>query len=321
MASAYPICLMALSILLTSLGYGIKRLSHLNLTPSMTLPKNRSCHRSSKFQISLKASLSLCGAEGKKQKGHYPPKPVPNSKQRSKDGSNRSDLNLPEANITVLLLSPWNEKLRTLVEAARSMLIFSRCMLFLWDEPIGKAWLTKGDYWRFHWLFADSCATRVYNRRTKEIIGDKEGLSREAPQELLTKRDVKDTFQEYFRWSSILRRKSCQYRRDLPRNFHIDRVDSPSLIGKMGMSKVDGGNNVIQGRSYPEQSPTRFSWRLQLLVREESRFRPHALPQRLIHDESSIYQSLPQSLMNKNFLIRTFVVQVIMLKENVEGDC
>nr|GFB56393.1 hypothetical protein [Tanacetum cinerariifolium] len=108
---------------------------------------------------------------------------------------------------------------RTLVEATRTMLIFSRASLFLWAEAIGTACFTqnrsiihrrfnktpyelingrkpdisflhvfgalcypkndredfgklgaKGDIGFFNGYSADSCAYRVYNRRTKKII-------------------------------------------------------------------------------------------------------------------------------------------------------
>ncbi|GKA36088.1 retrovirus-related pol polyprotein from transposon TNT 1-94 [Tanacetum coccineum] len=73
---------------------------------------------------------------------------------------------------------------RTLVEAARTMLIFSYAPLFLWVEAIATAALcypkndhkdigklgTKGDIGFFIGYSADSCAYRVYNRRTKKII-------------------------------------------------------------------------------------------------------------------------------------------------------
>ncbi|GJR10348.1 putative ribonuclease H-like domain-containing protein [Tanacetum coccineum] len=79
---------------------------------------------------------------------------------------------------------------RTLVEAARTMLIFSRASLFLWVEAIATAFLhvfgalcypkndredirklaVKGDIGFFIGYSADSCAYRVYNRRTKKII-------------------------------------------------------------------------------------------------------------------------------------------------------
>nr|GFD05705.1 hypothetical protein [Tanacetum cinerariifolium] len=65
----------------------------------------------------------------------------------------------------------------TLVEAARTMLIFSRAPLFLWTdaiatndrEDIGKLG-AKGDIGFFIGYSADSCAYRIYNRQTKKII-------------------------------------------------------------------------------------------------------------------------------------------------------
>nr|GEX96618.1 hypothetical protein [Tanacetum cinerariifolium] len=132
--------------------------------------------------------------------------------------------------ITILLLSPviiirtdtaLNSKIknRTLVEAARTMLIFSRAPLFLWAEAIATACFTqnrsiihrrfnktpyehingrkpdisflhvfgalcypkndredigklgaKGDIGFFIGYSADSCAYRIYNRRTKKIM-------------------------------------------------------------------------------------------------------------------------------------------------------
>nr|GEZ72494.1 hypothetical protein [Tanacetum cinerariifolium] len=73
---------------------------------------------------------------------------------------------------------------QTLVEAARTMLIFSRAPLFLWAEAIAIAALfypkndredigklgAKGDIGFFIGYSADSYAFRVYNRRTKKII-------------------------------------------------------------------------------------------------------------------------------------------------------
>nr|GEX09866.1 hypothetical protein [Tanacetum cinerariifolium] len=84
---------------------------------------------------------------------------------------------------------------RTLVEAARTMLIFSRAPLFLWAEAIATAKLdisfihvfgalcypkndredigklgAKRDIGFFIGYSADSCAYRIFNRRTKKII-------------------------------------------------------------------------------------------------------------------------------------------------------
>nr|GEX76011.1 hypothetical protein [Tanacetum cinerariifolium] len=73
---------------------------------------------------------------------------------------------------------------QTLVEAARTMLIFSRAPLFLWAEAIATATAplftkdredigklgAKGDIGFFIGYSADSCAYRIYNRRTKKIM-------------------------------------------------------------------------------------------------------------------------------------------------------
>ncbi|GJU08502.1 retrovirus-related pol polyprotein from transposon TNT 1-94 [Tanacetum coccineum] len=75
---------------------------------------------------------------------------------------------------------------RTLVEAARTMLIFSCAPLFLWAKAIATACYTlcypkndredigklgaKGDIGFFIGYSVDSCAYRVYNRRTKKIM-------------------------------------------------------------------------------------------------------------------------------------------------------
>nr|GEZ15596.1 retrovirus-related Pol polyprotein from transposon TNT 1-94 [Tanacetum cinerariifolium] len=73
---------------------------------------------------------------------------------------------------------------QTLVEAARTMLIFSRAPLFLWAKAIATACFTqnrsiihhigklgaKGDIGFFIGYSANSRAYRIYNRRTKKIM-------------------------------------------------------------------------------------------------------------------------------------------------------
>nr|GEY76343.1 hypothetical protein [Tanacetum cinerariifolium] len=65
---------------------------------------------------------------------------------------------------------------RTLVEAARTMLIFSHALLFLWAEVIATTCKdidrlgAKGDIVFFIGYSANSVAYRVYNQRTKKII-------------------------------------------------------------------------------------------------------------------------------------------------------
>ncbi|GJR31793.1 retrovirus-related pol polyprotein from transposon TNT 1-94 [Tanacetum coccineum] len=103
------------------------------------------------------------------------PKPIkPRSYLRSKDEAQEEIKTFLEK-ITVLLLPQQNEvvkrKNRTLVEATRTMLIFSCALLFLWAEAIATGKLgAKGDIGFFISYSDTSCAYRVYNRRTKKII-------------------------------------------------------------------------------------------------------------------------------------------------------
>nr|GEZ14348.1 retrovirus-related Pol polyprotein from transposon TNT 1-94 [Tanacetum cinerariifolium] len=175
----------------------------------------------------------LCEQEKSKRASH-PPKPVSNSRQRlhllhmdlcgpmriaSINGKRVgishqvSSVRTPQQNGVV------ERRNRTLVEAARTMLIFSRAPLFLWAEAIATACFTqnrsiidrrfnktpyelingrkpdisflhvfgalcypkndredirklgaKGDIGFFIGYSADSCAYRIYNRRTKKIM-------------------------------------------------------------------------------------------------------------------------------------------------------
>ncbi|GJS01150.1 hypothetical protein Tco_0317658 [Tanacetum coccineum] len=84
---------------------------------------------------------------GKRKKASHPPKPVPNSKQRSKDEA-------PEKIKTFL------KKITVLLQA--SVIINDH-------EDIGKLG-AKGDIGFFIRYSTTSCAYRVYNRRTKKII-------------------------------------------------------------------------------------------------------------------------------------------------------
>nr|GFB47411.1 retrovirus-related Pol polyprotein from transposon TNT 1-94 [Tanacetum cinerariifolium] len=151
--------------------------------------------------------------QGKSKRASHPPKPVPNSRQRLH--LLHMDLCGP-MRITSINVERQN---RTLVEAVRTMLIFSRVPLFLWTEAIATACFTqnhsiihrrfnktsyelingkkpdisflhvfgalcypkndcedigklgaKGDIGFFIGYSADSCAYRIYNRRTKKII-------------------------------------------------------------------------------------------------------------------------------------------------------
>ncbi|GJS71170.1 putative ribonuclease H-like domain-containing protein [Tanacetum coccineum] len=217
MASASPICLMARATSTKSWLWH-QRLSHLNFDTINDLAKNDLVTGLPKFKYHKEHICPSC-EQGKSKRASHPPKPVPNSKQRSKDEA-------PEViktflkRITVLLQSPViiirtdngtefknqilkeyfdsvgishqassvrtpqqngvvERRNRTLVEAARTMLIFSHAPLFLWAEAIATACYTQNQYWElgakgdigfFIGYSADSCAYRVYNQRTKKIM-------------------------------------------------------------------------------------------------------------------------------------------------------
>ncbi|GJU13710.1 retrovirus-related pol polyprotein from transposon TNT 1-94 [Tanacetum coccineum] len=199
----------------------------------MTLPKTI---LSPVFQNSniLKNIFVPHVSKKKSKRASHPPKPVPNSKQRlhllhmdlcgpmriaSINGKRvgishqASSVRTPQQNGVV------ERRNRTLVEAARTMLIFSRAPLFLWAEAIATVCYTqnrsiihrrfnkipyelingrkpdisflyvfgalcypkndredigklgaKGDIGFFIGYSADSCAYRVFNRRTKKIM-------------------------------------------------------------------------------------------------------------------------------------------------------
>nr|GEW37620.1 retrovirus-related Pol polyprotein from transposon TNT 1-94 [Tanacetum cinerariifolium] len=251
MASASLICLMARGSSTKSWLWH-QHLSHLNSDTINDLAKNDLVSGLPKFKYHKEHLCPSC-EQGKRKRASYPPKLVPNSRQRlhllhmdlcgpmriaSINGKRTdngtgfknqvlkeyfdcigishqiSSVRTPQQNGVV------KRRNQTLIEAARTMLIFSRAPLFLWVEAIATACFTqnrsiihrhfnkipyelingrkpdisflyvfealcypknnreyigklsaKGDIGFFISYFADSCAYRVYNRRTKKIIG------------------------------------------------------------------------------------------------------------------------------------------------------
>nr|GEU75609.1 copia protein [Tanacetum cinerariifolium] len=250
MASASPICLMA-RVTSTKSWLWHQRLSHLNFDTINDLAKNNLVTGLPKFKYHKEHLCPFC-EQGKSKRASHPPKPVQNSRQRihllhmdlcgpiriASINENRTDnssefkkqvlkeyfdsvgishqvsfVRIPQQNGVV------ERRNQTLVEAARTMLIFSRAPLFLWAEVIATTCYTqncsiihrqfnktpyelinirkldvsflhvfgalcypkndredigklgaKGDIGFFIGYSADSCAYRVYNRRTKKII-------------------------------------------------------------------------------------------------------------------------------------------------------
>nr|GEZ94655.1 hypothetical protein [Tanacetum cinerariifolium] len=255
MASASPICIMDRASSTKSWLWH-QRLSHLNFDTINNLARNDLVSGLPKFKYHKEHLCPSC-EQGKSKRASHPPKPVPNS--RSKDEApeviktflkritvllqspviiirtdndtefknqalkdyfdsvgishQMSSVRTPQQNRVV------ERRNRTLVEAARTMLIFSCEPLFLWAEAIATACFTqnrsiihrrfnktsyelinsrkpdisflhvfgafcypkndredigklgaKGDIGFFIRYSADSCAYRIYNRRTKKII-------------------------------------------------------------------------------------------------------------------------------------------------------
>ncbi|GJU15672.1 putative ribonuclease H-like domain-containing protein [Tanacetum coccineum] len=211
MASASPICLMARATSTKSWLWH-QRLSHLNFDTINDLAKNDLVTGLPKFKYHKEHLCPSC-EQGKSKRASHPPKPVLNSKQSVGISHQASSVRTPQQNGVV------ERRNRTLVEAARTMLIFSHAPLFLWAEAIATACYTqnrsiihrrfnktpyelingrkpdisflhvfgalcypkndredigklgaKGDIGFFIGYSADSCAYRVYNRRTKKIM-------------------------------------------------------------------------------------------------------------------------------------------------------
>nr|GEW77597.1 retrovirus-related Pol polyprotein from transposon TNT 1-94 [Tanacetum cinerariifolium] len=144
MASASPIYLMARASS-TKLWLWHQRLSHLNFDTINDLVKNDLLTGLPKSKYHKEHLYPSC-EQGKSKRASHPPKPVPNSRQRT-----------PQQNRVE------ERRNRTLVEAARKMLIFSRVPLFLWAEAIATACFTQNH----------SIIHRQFNKTPYELINDK----------------------------------------------------------------------------------------------------------------------------------------------------
>nr|GEW25254.1 retrovirus-related Pol polyprotein from transposon TNT 1-94 [Tanacetum cinerariifolium] len=173
MAFASPICLVARSSSTKSWLWH-QRLSHLNFDTINDLVKHNLVSGLPKFKYH-KEHLCLSCEQGKNKRASHPPKPVPNSRQRlhllhmDLCGPMRiasinekcvgishqvSSVRTPQQNGVV------ESRNRTLVEDARTMLIFSRAPLFLWAEAIATACFTQNR----------SIIQRRFNKTPYELI-------------------------------------------------------------------------------------------------------------------------------------------------------
>nr|GFB01425.1 integrase, catalytic region, zinc finger, CCHC-type, peptidase aspartic, catalytic [Tanacetum cinerariifolium] len=159
MDSASPICLMARTSSTKSWLWH-QRLSHLNFDTINDLAKNDLVSSLLKLKYHKEHLCPSC-EQGKSKRASHPPKPVLNSRQR---------LHLLHMDLCGLIriASINGKRNRTLVEAARTMLIFSRALLFLWAEAIATACFTQNR----------SIIHRQFNKTSYELInGRKSDIS------------------------------------------------------------------------------------------------------------------------------------------------
>nr|GEV15428.1 retrovirus-related Pol polyprotein from transposon TNT 1-94 [Tanacetum cinerariifolium] len=175
MASASPICLMARASSTKSWLWH-QRLSHLKFDTINDLARNDLVAGLPKLKYHKEHLCPSC-EQGKSKRASHPPKPVPNSRQR---------LHLLHMDLCgPMRIASINGKryslvivgvhfLRSKVEAPEVIITFLKRITVLFQSPnarkdIGKLG-AKGDIGFFIGYSADSCAYRIYNRRTKKII-------------------------------------------------------------------------------------------------------------------------------------------------------
>nr|GEW48289.1 Gag-Pol polyprotein [Tanacetum cinerariifolium] len=176
MASASPICLMARATPTKSWLWH-QRLSHLNFDTINDLAKNDLVSGLPKFKYAKEHLCPSC-EQGKTKRASHPPKPVSNSKQRlhmlhmdlcgpmrvaSINGKRVGITHETSAAKTPQQNGVVERRNRTLVEAARTMLIFSHALLFLWAEAIATACYTQNH----------SIIHRRFNKTPYELIQGK----------------------------------------------------------------------------------------------------------------------------------------------------
>nr|GEZ07440.1 hypothetical protein [Tanacetum cinerariifolium] len=146
MASASPICLMARASSTKSWLWH-QRLSHLNFDTINDLAKNDLVFGLPKFKYHKKHLCPSCD-QGKSKRASHPPKPVPNSRQR----------------LHLLHMDLCGPIRIASINGKRAL-----CYPKYDHEDIGELG-AKGVIGFFIYYSADSCAFRVFNRKTKKIM-------------------------------------------------------------------------------------------------------------------------------------------------------
>nr|GEW28210.1 integrase, catalytic region, zinc finger, CCHC-type, peptidase aspartic, catalytic [Tanacetum cinerariifolium] len=197
MASASPICLMDRASSTKSWLWH-QRLSHLNFDTINDLARNDLVSGLSKFKYHKEHLCPSC-EQGKSKRASHPPKPVLNSRQRlhllhmDLCGPMRT-ANINEKRYVLVIVDDysrytWVHFLRSKDEAPAVIITFLKQITVLLQkldisflhvfgalcypkndrDDIGKLG-AKGDIGFFNGYSADSCAYRIYNRRTKKIM-------------------------------------------------------------------------------------------------------------------------------------------------------
>nr|GEW05491.1 reverse transcriptase domain-containing protein [Tanacetum cinerariifolium] len=151
-----------------------QRLSHLNFDTINDLAKNDLVSGLPKFKYHKEHLFPSC-KQGKNKRASHPPKPVPNSRQSLHllhmdlcGPMKIASINGKRVGISHQVFSVQTpqqngvveRRNRTLVEAARTMLIFSRAPLFLWAEAIATTCFTQNR----------SIIHRCFNKTPYELI-------------------------------------------------------------------------------------------------------------------------------------------------------
>nr|GEW31949.1 retrovirus-related Pol polyprotein from transposon TNT 1-94 [Tanacetum cinerariifolium] len=170
-ASASPICLMARASSTKSWLWH-QRLSHLNFDTINDLAKHVLVSGLQKFKYHKEHLCPSCEQEKSKRASH-PPKSVPNSRQRLHllHMDLCSPMRIASINgkrYVLVIMDDYSHYTWTLVEAARTMLIFFHAPLFLWAEAIATACFTQNR----------SIIHRPFNKTPYELInGGKPDIS------------------------------------------------------------------------------------------------------------------------------------------------
>nr|GFB39766.1 retrovirus-related Pol polyprotein from transposon TNT 1-94 [Tanacetum cinerariifolium] len=176
MASASPICLMA-HVSSTKSWLWHQRLCYLNFDTINDLARNDLVAGLPKFKHHKEHLCPSC-EQGKSKRASHSPKPVPNSRQRlhllHMDLCGPMRIASINGKRYVLVIVDdysrymWVHFLRSKDEAPEVIIKFLKSITND-REDIGKLG-AKGDIGFFIGYSADSCAYRVYNRRTKKIM-------------------------------------------------------------------------------------------------------------------------------------------------------